>query len=445
MKRRILIVDDDPQLLRLLGLRLVNQGYQVVEAQSAERALGQLGAELPDLVIAGMTISGMDGTRLFERLQREHPSLPMIIVAARGAIPEATATRRGVFGYLAKPFEAKDLIGAVESALAFAGPAAGAGSGWRHDIVTRSPAMESLLAHARLVAESDASVLVLGASGSGKALLARAIHAASARYGRPLVAVNCGALPDQLLESELFGHVKGAFPGAMREHQGLFQSAKGGTLFLDDIGDMPLALQAKLLRALHDRQVRPVGATQSVTVDVRLISATHRDLREEISAGRFREDLYYRLDVVTLQVPSLAERREDIPLLVVHFLARLAERYGKSITGCAPEALQRLLTAPWPGNVRQLHNVIEKCVALSTGPLLTGVLVAGALATPGEDFAAFDQARRQFELEYLTRILRITDGNVAHAAKLARRNRSDFCSLLARHQLDPADFKPGKE
>jgi two-component system response regulator GlrR len=446
MKRRILIVDDDPHLLRLLGLRLVNEGHQVTEATSAERALAHLGAELPELVITDMKVSGVDGTQLCERLQREHPSLPMIILAARGAIPDVSAaTRRGVVGYLAKPFEAKDLMREVERALALAEPAAGAGSAWRREIVTRSAAMEGLLAHARLVAESDTSVLVQGASGTGKALLARAIHAASARYGRPLVAVNCGALPDQLLESELFGHVKGAFPGAMREHKGLFQSAQGGTLYLDEISDIPLALQAKLLRALHERQVRPVGATQSVAVDVRVISATHRNLREEIAAGRFREDLYYRLNAVTLQVPGLAERREDIPLLVVHFLARFAERFGKPIAGCAPEALQRLLTAPWPGNVRQLRNVIEKCVALSTGPRLTGALVARALTAPGEDFAAFDQARRQFELEYLTRILRITDGNAAQAAKLAKRNRNDFYALLARHQLEPADFKPGKE
>ena len=304
--------------------------------------------------------------------------------------------------------------------------------------------MERVLADARLVAASNASVLIQGGSGTGKALLARALHAASARYGRPMVALNCGALPEPLLESELFGHVKGAFPGAVREHLGLFQSAQGGTLFLDEIGDMPLALQAKLLRALQERQVRPVGATQSVEVDVRVISATHRDLREEIAAGRFREDLYYRLNVVNLALPALSARREDIPLLTGHFLARLATRYRKPITGCAPEAVQLLLTAPWPGNVRQLHNVIEKCVALCTGTLLTAALVARALAVPGDDFAAFDDARREFEREYLTRILRITDGNVTQAAKLAKRNRSDFHSLLARHQLDPASYKPGK-
>jgi two-component system response regulator GlrR len=312
------------------------------------------------------------------------------------------------------------------------------------EILARSPAMESVLADARLVAASDASVLIQGASGTGKELLARAIHAASSRYGRPLAALNCGALPEPLLESELFGHVKGAFPGAVREHQGLFQSARGGTLFLDEIGDMPLALQGKLLRALQERQVRPVGATQSIAIDVRVVSATHRDLREEIAAGRFREDLYYRLNVASLQLPALAARREDIPLLAARFLSRLAARTAKPVAGFTPEAVQLLLTAPWPGNVRQLHDVIEKCVALCTGTLLPAALVQRALAAPGDDFAAFDAARRRFECEYLTRILRITDGNITQAAKLAKRNRSDFHSLLARHQLDPAAFKPGK-
>jgi len=446
MKRRILIVDDDPHLLRLLGLRLVNEGYLVAAAKSGEQALAQLAAGLPDLVITDVKMGGMDGYQLFEALQRGYPSLPVVILTAHGSIPDAVAaTRRGVFAYLAKPFEAKDLMREVERALALAAPAAGPESQWRREIVTRSPAMENVLADARLVAASDASVLIQGESGTGKELLARAIHAASARYGKPMVALNCGALPEQLLESELFGHVKGAFTGAVREHQGLFQSAQGGTLFLDEIGDMPLALQVKLLRALQERQVRPVGATQSVAVDVRIVSATHRELKAEIAAGRFREDLYYRLNVVALQLPALAQRREDIPLLTAHFLQRLAARYNKPINGCAPEAVQLLLTAPWPGNVRQLHNVIEKCVALCTGTLLPGALVERSLAAPGEDFEAFDDARRQFEREYLTRILRITDGNVTQAAKLAKRNRSDFYSLLARHELDPATFKPGKD
>jgi two-component system response regulator GlrR len=445
VKRRVLIVDDDPKQLRLLGLRLVNEGYLVAEAKSGEQALAQLGAGLPELIITDVRMGGMDGLQLFEAVHRRHPTLPVIILTAHGSIPDAVAaTRRGVFGYLAKPFEAKDLMREVERALALAAPEGGA-AGWRGEIVTRSPAMEAVLADAQLVAAGDASVLITGASGTGKELLARAIHTASPRHGRPLVALNCGALPEPLLESELFGHVKGAFTGAIRDHAGLFQSARGGTLFLDEIGDMPLALQVKLLRALQERQVRPVGATQSVEVDVRIVSATHRSLGEEIAAGRVREDLYYRLNVVSLELPPLAARREDVPVLAAHFLARLAARYGKPLAGMAPEALQLLVAAPWPGNVRQLHNVIEKCVALSTGTLLSAALVQRALAARGEELEAFDDARREFEREYLTRILRITDGNVTQAAKLAKRNRSDFYSLLARHQLDPAAFKPARD
>jgi two-component system response regulator GlrR len=315
---------------------------------------------------------------------------------------------------------------------------------WRREIVTRSPAMQRVLAHAQLSAASDASILLHGASGTGKRLLARALHAASARFGRPFAALHCGALPEPLLESELFGHVKGAFPGAVHEHPGLMQSAQGGTLYLDEVSDLPLALQAKLLRALQERQARAVGATQSLPVDVRVVAATRRDLREEIAAGRFREDLYYRLNAVTLALPPLAARREDIPLLAAHFLAASAARCGKDIDGVAPAAVPLLLTAPWPGNVRQLRQVIEKCVALSSGPELPAALVARALAPSGDDFAALDAARREFERQYLTRLLRITDGNVTQAAKLAKRDRGDFNTLLARYALDPLAFKPGK-
>jgi two-component system response regulator GlrR len=318
-------------------------------------------------------------------------------------------------------------------------------SEWRREIVTRSPAMERLLAHVQLSAASDASVLLQGASGTGKRLLARALHAASARFGRPFVALQCGALPEPLLESELFGHVKGAFPGAMREHPGLMQSAQGGTLYLDEVSELPLALQGKVLRALQERQSRAVGATQPATLELRVISATSRNLREEIAAGRFREDLFDRLNAVALALPPLAARREDIPLLAAHFLAAAAARAGRQITGISPAAVALLLTAPWPGNVRQLRQVIEQCVALCTGTTLPLRLVERALAPPGDDFAALDEARREFECDFLTRLLRITDGNVGQAAKLAKRNRGDFDSLLVRYALDPAAFRPGKD
>ena len=251
---------------------------------------------------------------------------------------------------------------------------------WRAGIITRSPRMEDLLRQARLVADSDASVLIYGDSGTGKELLARAIHRASPRRDKPFVAVNCGAIPEPLLESELFGHARGAFSGAVQAHKGLFQAADGGTIFLDEIGDMPLALQVKLLRVLQEGEVRPVGATQPIPVDVRVISATHRDLDAQKASGQFREDLYYRLNVVSLKLPALADRREDIPLLATHFLRRLAERYKRAVPTLAPDAMALLIAAPWPGNVRQLLNLLEQAVALATTSLIPESLVQGALA-----------------------------------------------------------------
>ena len=312
---------------------------------------------------------------------------------------------------------------------------------WREEIVTRSPAMEEVLQQAKMVSTTDASVFIHGESGTGKELLARAIHRASRRSTREFVAVNCGAIPEPLLESELFGYVKGAFTGATRDHKGLFQAAHGGTLFLDEIGDMPLALQVKLLRVLQERSVRPVGAVASVSVDVRVVSASHRNLQDEMKGGRFREDLYYRLNVVSLSLPPLARRREDIPLLANHFLRHLAERYGKNVSALAPDALELMLAAPWPGNVRQLINVIEQTVALSMTALVPATLVQRALQQTASSLSSLDEAKRRFERDYLVQILKMTRGNVSQAARLAKRNRSDFYSLLARHDLDPGQFK----
>ena len=244
------------------------------------------------------------------------------------------------------------------------------------------------------------------------------------------------------MESELFGYAKGAFTGAARDTPGLFQAAHGGTLLLDEIGDMPASLQAKLLRVLQERQVRPVGSTRSVPVDVRVVSATHRDLEEEVRAGRFREDLFYRLNVVVLDIPPLAERREDIPLLASHFLSRFRGASRKQVEGFAPDAMELLVSAPWPGNVRQLANVVEQAFALTTTPLIPATLVQRALRSQPADLPSLEEARADFEREYLSRLLKITQGNVSQAARLADRNRTDFYKLLRRHQLDPALFKP---
>jgi two-component system, NtrC family, response regulator GlrR len=445
---RILLVDDDPGLLRLLSIRLSAAGYEVDAVESGEKALAHLSVARPRLVITDLRMDGLDGMALLDAIHERHPTLPVIILTAHGTIPDAvSATKRGVSSFLTKPFDSRALLQHVDQALKQTGTADEEGRGqedWRQGIVYRSAGMEDLLSEARLVADTDASVFIHGESGTGKELIARAIHRSSSRAKGPFVAVNCGAIPEPLLESELFGHSKGSFTGATRDHRGLFQAADRGTLFLDEIGDMPLAFQAKLLRVLQDMQVRPLGATEAVPVDVRVISATHRNLEEEMAAGRFREDLYYRLNVVTLEVPSLSERREDIPLLAQHFLGLLAQRSGKKIKGLSPEAVDVLVRAPWPGNVRQLYNVMEQAVALSTTPIIPAALVHKAIREKPLEIPPLVEARNNFEREYLIKLLQTTNGNVSQAARLARRNRTDFYKLLHRHHLDPGLFKPAK-
>jgi two-component system response regulator GlrR len=443
---RILVVDDDADLLRLLSLRLQGAGYQVTAVTSAESALTQLEIEHPRLVLSDVKLPGRDGLQLFDEIRKRHPTLPVILLTAHGTIPDAVeATARGVFTYLTKPYEARELLDKIQQALALgapaATPAAAGDESWRSEIVSRSSRMAEVLAEARMVAKTDASVLLRGDSGAGKEVLARAIHKASDRARKPFVAVNCGAIPEALLESELFGHVKGAFTDAHANHKGLFQQADGGTLLLDEIGDMPPALQVKLLRVLQERAVRPVGSTQTFPVDVRIISATHRDLDVAMESGQFREDLYYRLNVVTLTLPTLSQRREDIPLLANHFLQRLAGKYGKRLSGFAPEALKALTTAPWPGNVRQLFNVVEQVCALSSSPLIPLALVQRALRVPSVEVQTYAEAKQRFEREYLVGLLKLTDGNVADAARLADRNRTEFYRLLQKHELTPGHFK----
>ncbi|MGJ7612507.1 MULTISPECIES: sigma 54-interacting transcriptional regulator [unclassified Variovorax] len=443
---RLLVVDDDPDMLRLLSMRLSSAGYQVTAVTSAETALTQLEIEHPQLVLSDVRLPGRDGLQLFDEIRKRHPSLPVILLTAHGTIPDAVeATARGVFTYLTKPYDGRELLEKIAQALALGAPATtpskAGDESWRSEIVSRSNRMAELLAEARMVAKSDASVLLRGDSGAGKELLARAIHKASARADKPFVAVNCGAIPEALLESELFGHMKGAFTDAHANHKGLFQQADGGTLLLDEIGDMPPALQVKLLRVLQERAVRPLGASQSIEVDVRIVSATHRDLDAAMEAGQFREDLYYRLNVVTLTLPPLSARREDIPLLANHFLQRLSTKYGKRLSGFAPEALKALTTAAWPGNVRQLFNVVEQVCALSSSPLIPLALVQRALRVPSVEVQTYADAKQRFERDYLVGLLKLTDGNVADAARLADRNRTEFYRLLQKHELTPGHFK----
>lgn len=438
---KILLVDDDPGLLRLLSIRLRAEGFDVEAVDSAHKALGSLSSFGPDLVITDLRMDKMDGIELLKELQTRSPGLRVVIITAHGTIPDAvTATQHGAFGFLTKPIDKDELLTLVDRAMQVSGTVEVA-EDWAAAIITRNQAMKEVLRQTKLVAATDARVLITGDSGTGKELLAQAIHAASDRKDKPFVAINCSAMAENLLESELFGHEKGAFTGATRTHDGLFQAANGGTLMLDEIGDMPMRLQVKLLRVLQENQVRPVGSTKARHIDVRVISATHRNLQDLLTQGRLREDLYYRLNVVNIKLPTLNERREDIPLLVAHFLQVISQDADQERKVYAPEAVEMLVTAEWPGNIRQLFNVVRQNVALSRSPVISAELVQQSLGEHAGKLASFTDARDEFTRNYLSQILQITMGNVSQAARLAKRNRTDFYKLLARHDLNPDSFK----
>lgn len=473
----VLVVDDDESLLTLIAMRLDASGFATVTARNSAEALGRLQATRPQLAIVDLRLQPeagepaadaspaagqpaanehpgehsdehVSGLALARRMRQLEPLLPVVILTAHGSIPDAVAaTREGIAAFLTKPFDGRALVEEVKRLLAERPAPRPAADDWRARIITRNRAMLALIDELARIARHDATVLVVGPSGSGKELIARAIHEASPRAGRPFVAINCAALPEQLLESELFGHVRGAFSGAVSENPGLFRTAQGGTVLLDEIGDMPLPLQAKMLRVLQERKVRPVGGTRELEVDVRVVAATHRDLTQQLKDGLFREDLFYRLNVVRLTVPPLDSRREDIPLLAQHFLAQIAARYKSPARAFAPDALERLNHARWPGNVRQLYNVVEQCVVIADGPIIAAHLIDRALlASPAGQHGAsgilsLAEARAQFEREYLVQLLKLTGGNVSQAARIAKRNRTEFYRLIERHGLHSDLFR----
>jgi len=443
---KILLVDDETDLLRLWKLRLESKQYNVAVAASGEEALATYSTFKPDVVLTDLRMPGIDGMALFEAIRSLNKSVPVIIITAHGSIPEAVeATRQGVFSFLTKPIEGAALLQEIAKAIEMTGGGGGDTTQnreeWRQDIISQSAIMEELLSRAKMVAETDSTVLIRGESGTGKELLAIAIHKASSYKNGPFIPVNCTAIPESLLESELFGHVKGSFTGAVKSYAGLFQSADNGTLFLDEIGDMPLHIQVKLLRVLQDRMIRPVGSSRPVAVNVRIISATHKNLEEAIRENTFREDLFYRLNVVSLELPPLHKRKEDIPLLAEHFVAILTEKKDGQEKRFTPEAMKILVEAQWPGNIRQLYNVVENAVALATSSLITEDLLYDAIKQHQKKILPLSEARRQFEQQYLIQLLQTTQGNVSQAARLAQRNRTDFYKLLNRHHIVPSLYK----
>ncbi|MCP5137835.1 MAG: sigma 54-interacting transcriptional regulator [Gammaproteobacteria bacterium] len=438
---RILLVDDDADLLALWTVWLESEGYHVDQATDGDGALTRLAMHAADLVITDLAMPGMDGMMLLDRLLANDPGLPVIMISGRAQIADAlAATERGVASFLTKPVQQDALLESVSNVLRL-GRDHETAKDFAEGIIYQSPLMARLLQQVRRVAAGTTTVMIFGETGSGKELLAGALHRASPRRDGPFVAINCAALPEQLLESELFGHKKGAFTGAMTANDGLFRAAHGGTLFLDEIGDMSSALQVRLLRVLQEGKVRPVGSAQEIPVDVRVVTATHQDLDALVEEGDFREDLYYRLNVIPLHLPALRERPEDILALAEHFLSEFATRTGEKKPRLSQEAAERMLQAGWPGNIRQLANVMERCAVLCNGAVIPLNLIDQALRKDSGQMPTLEDAVKDFERSYLVRLLRMTRGNITTAARIAGRNRTDFYNLLNRHQLEAAQFR----
>ncbi len=431
-------------------MRLSAEGFAVTSCTTGHDALVEAKKKMFDLAITDLRLRGEDGLDVTEELLRIHPQLPVIILTAHGSIPNAVeAMQRGAFGYLTKPFDDKELKATIEKAL----------SQQRmskeiqrlkslvkelyglENVVARSPAMQRLFQQIAQVADSDATILLFGETGTGKEVMARVAHTNSRRSKGPFVALNCAAIPETLFESELFGHVRGAFTSAHGAKKGLFQSANGGTIFLDEIGEMPLSMQVKLLRAVQEREVREVGSELSTKIDVRIIAATNKDLGEAVKNGSFRNDLYYRISVVPLFIPPLRDRRDDIPLLAQHFLKISNQRANKDVRGFTPTALHRLMVNPWPGNVRELENAIEKAVVMTRQDMITPDLLPSVGVSPDTPLKPLTEAKEEFERTYLKNVLQLTGGNISRAAQFAGRYRADFYKMLRKYGLHPSTTK----
>ncbi|SFC47032.1 DNA-binding transcriptional response regulator, NtrC family, contains REC, AAA-type ATPase, and a Fis-type DNA-binding domains [Bosea sp. CRIB-10] len=432
MNHSILVVDDEVRLADVLAAALEDLGYRATAVHSARAALTELEQTRFDLVLTDLRLPVMDGRALLREVRSRWPEVPVIVITAFAAVRDAVElVKEGAFDYIAKPFEIEDVSATIRRALRVAdivrdnerlrGELEGRYS--FDTLVGNSAAFRRVIEQVTEVCETKATVLLNGESGTGKELVAKAIHFNSPRRDKPFIAVNCAAIPETLLESELFGHVKGAFTGALANRTGRFAAADGGTLFLDEIGDMPLPIQAKLLRVIQERSFEPVGATRTQTVDVRLVAATHKDMRQAVDKGSFREDLFYRLNVFPIQLPPLRDRPDDIPLLAGHFLADLAESMGKRASGFSPAAMTAMAAYDWPGNIRELHNCIERAVIVAkTQTIDVADLPQDLFVSRRSDRDAFprdlDAELERIERDFIIEALRRNDGVQVRAAKL---------------------------
>ena len=447
---KILVVDDDNNILRVIKLRLEAEGYQVTTAGKAKVALELVNDEVFDFALVDLKLNGTNGIQLMENLHQLYPEMPVIILTAFGTIESAVeAMRRGAYSYLTKPFnydelliqtknclektkltkEIKSLKKVVKNRFGF------------DSIIGRSQKMEEVLEQVTKAADSDSTIIIEGESGTGKELIAKTLHLASPRADKQFVAINCAAIPETLFESEMFGYEKGAFTGAIQNKEGLLFQAQGGTFFLDEISEMPLSMQVKLLRVMQEKEFFPVGGRKTIKMDIRFIATTNRNLKEEVKNGNFREDLFYRIHVIDIHLPPLRERQGDVPVLSHYFLDKLAKEMNKEITGFSAAALQKLMLHSWPGNVRELQNTIESAVAMATENIISDDLILPALKTKVNNLKPLKDAKENFEKNYLLQLVEITEGNMAQAARLAGKYRADLYELLKKYDLKPANFR----
>ncbi len=447
---QVLIVDDDASMQRMLRHRLEQEGYGVHSAPNGEQGLEMIRKEVFNLIITDVRMPKLRGDELVRAVSQFNPNIPIIVMTAYGEVNEAVRLiQNGVYHYITKPFDVEDLVVKVKKALDKQLTSSEARqvrskimSRRKSDFIVGTCAkIEELLTQTSIVAQNDVPVIIYGESGTGKELVARAIHYTGKRCDRPFVVENCGAIPENLIENELFGHVKGAYTDARTDQKGLFEEAHGGTLFLDEIGELPLPLQVKFLRVLQDGEFKRIGSTRPIRVDVRVIAATNKDLIQAIAEKAFREDLFYRLNVIPIHIPPLRERKEDIPLLINHFLTDFNKELGKQVEGFSPAAIQKMMTYQWPGNIRELKNKVKQAMVLTRNNVITAEDLFFHVPVSSNKFQSFKEAKREFEKEYISQVLRICQGNISQAARLAKKDRKDFYDVMKKYGIQPEAFR----
>ena len=448
---RILVVDDDVSILKVLQMRLESEQYAVVAASEIREAKERIIEGGFDIALLDLKLDGGTGIELMKSLREVDPDLPVIILTAYGTIESAVeAMKEGAYSYLTKPFDYRELLVQIRNGIEKAKLSREVKrlrSLLRADfegqsIIGQSVAMKRVFEAVALAAETDSNVFISGESGTGKGLVAKALHQLSERKSKPFVPINCAAIPATLLESELFGFEKGAFTGAIANKKGLFVQADGGIIFLDEISEIPPPMQGKLLKALEEKEFYPLGSHRTVKVDVRIVSASNKDIEKEVEKGTFRGDLFYRVHVIPIRVPPLRERKEDIPLLVEHFLDKVAGKLKRPVKALSPAALQKLMIYSWPGNVRELENMIECAVVMTPEEVIPEEMIILPGQEMGETaFKTLKASKQDFEKNYLIQLMKISRGNVSQASKLAGKYRADLYELLEKYRINPLDFR----